>query len=1261
MSNMPNSSSAVWPWLALTASHRKLSIVFEGRPALRDQLKQFNPVKSAALVSGLLTNPALHANTIRLELLVHLLVAYGRGKRQFKARQISTWVNRKLSNTMFAYWEDPVEDVFLSNVTTEEGNFRIFEGIWENSAFYLQRILNVVRTLPEAPNTQKLRREIFAILRLSEEIAARRKLKRYAMGGGQDKGVIRIPSWDRLKSLRRSVVFSSADLEHLGITPSDLAPFLFSPSLRAQLLDQALGDTELERHPIVYETGKWIVMLPAAISVAVRRHVLEWIVSRGYEKSFDQNMVLEYRKLFTKSPVLGAPPPAEAVILSKRSQGTSILEFAKQIDTGRYLHVIAVVDSIEAYMKHGFSSPDPNVSELSDLIDGQIEKAQSFFTKQKGFKQGLTLLVSCGYGRPSVFRPLEGMPYWWVEFVSAPDLEILSWIPESSSLYLWRLLDNVRFLAQHGISIGNVNGLLNLYGWSEQTKHLILPAEGQFGADAVEIFIPTDCLAKVRQKIRQVLDAHVLPHPDKGFVLVRREAADSYFPDEADKPKYVSIDSVLAGVLLAAWVGKESIWWVEAEYANTGLSRGLVFRVWDAVTNWLHEAVPVLERFLSEQTDPILLIRLNFDEAHEEQADPTPEQQLRSCLSVTADQEKGTIRIVFRDPFFGGFREPKNVAERTLIRAISEGMLRLTGGLLDEYTLDAIVNEIVPNEDARYVHFFEGLHFRDYIRHYDRPEKLFVDDADEAQSKLGLGWLVQDPADEATFTTAHDSSSFLNRIVAAISERMCDQLKKLDRKDLIEKALWHVEGVEADKRRWERTARAVFALRENKASAKAVATQQLARCNAAEIALRLVVEMAVSECPLEGGASVGALDLTPLMSDVLMMFHLGGCSDAIKKGVMEPEVRVAANGDVLTHVGFRNKIVEPLGRQFGSVQLDHEVSRYEKHFEPFEPILTVRGRLPDAFLTAFEAEFGLSVDALRGLREALENLAVEKEKCVFVIRKDEILSYCAGSELTTVEVAEIVLDRFALWPRESWDTTPKQGFAKKDWYPWRFGRQLSLMRRPLVRLEDSDNPRYVISPGLLGIGIAYTLSRYYEARVEVSECRTGAMKRWIDDETNRRGHEFAKKVFEAIRALGYEALLEVKMTALLNDKLDKDYGDVDVLAWKTDADKALAIECKDLRFAKTPNEMAEQLNQFSGQVLPNGTRDQLLRHLDRCELLAERTRRLAKTIGMKNRHIFIQSVICFSKPVPTLYVAKRFPDVSFLTIDDFKQDNADLN
>ena len=265
----------------------------------------------------------------------------------------------------------------------------------------------------------------------------------------------------------------------------------------------------------------------------------------------------------------------------------------------------------------------------------------------------------------------------------------------------------------------------------------------------------------------------------------------------------------------------------------------------------------------------------------------------------------------------------------------------------------------------------------------------------------------------------------MNEVVEAIWQRMRVRLENLDRVSLIEQAFRHVEGVEADKMQWDRTIRAVVALRKDDSTTRAVAVQQIARFNATTLSLRLVVEMALSTCPLERGQSVGTLDLNSLMSDALSLFHLGGWSDAILKGVMEPEIKIAANGEILSHVGFREEIVEPFGVQFASVQLDHEASRYEKHFEPVKVLASVKAIFPEQFLAAVEAEFGTSVDSMRGFRDALESLALENQKSVFIARKDEILSYCAKSELTSVEIAEVVLNRFELWPRASWDNTPR--------------------------------------------------------------------------------------------------------------------------------------------------------------------------------------------------------------------------------------------
>lgn len=1242
-----------WASINMGVSLQPISDIFQELPSLKRKIESFHPIKSASIVAGLLSDPAFHANTLRLELLIQLFVAFACGGRQPSTGDLDWLLNRELGSSSFSLMEDPIEDVFISNVTTPYGNRKIFEGTWESSDFYLQRILDVTETLPKDQDATQLLREVHALLRVSDEVADRLNLDRYCQGSGEDKGKIRIPSAARIRTLKQAITFSHEELVRLGILPADLTPFIFQPCRRDALKEQEFGDNDLIRYPLVYDQKDWVVLLPSAISVAIRQHVLMWMCSKGYQDSFDKQLVMEYRDFFREAPIFGAAVPNNIPLPSKKAENKSLLDVSREVDKGRYVHFLAVVDSISSYQSYGFLTPDHDPTEISNILESRIKSTQDHFRKISGFKKGLTLIIGCGYGRPTVFYPPEKSDDWMIEFVSAPDFQSLSWIPGASSLSLWKLIEHETFLNSHNVSIANANGLLNLYGWWVSSDHFIIHPEIHFPDDQTHthIAIPTDCIANIRFNVRRGWDLHALPLPDGQFARVQRTTGKSYFPDDKDKPQYAAIDAARSGQWLVAWVGDKNIWWLTAEHDKTGLSRDLIFQAWDAVSNWMERAVPVLEHYTSHSGSGILSIALDFNSAHQEQEKPVEDSILKSSISVSSDKEKNSIRISFRDPFFAGFRNPKNIAERTILHKLAEGYFSLISETTEEQFIEKIIDEIVPDDNARYLHFIEAIHFRDHVHFYDRAKKLFIDDAEVARSKLGLGWLVQDRNNGDRFIAAPESVVFLNSVVGAIWKRMQPCLHSLDRKDFIKRALWHLEGVEADKKRWQRTIRAVLALRSNKESTKYVAMKQIARCNASELALRLLVEMAISECPLTGGNEVGRLDLTPLMSDILMIFHLGGCSDAINKGVMAPEIKIAPCGDVLTHTGFQDEVANPMGEHFESVRLDHEADQYERNYEEFRPVLTVIGSFDVDFLAAFEDEFGFSIDTLRLVRETFEDLAIEKESCVFVSSKSEILDHCRKTELTTVENAEKVLNAFYLWPRTTWDEVPR-GFKRADLYPWRFGRQLSLVRRPLVQLDNTSNPQFVISPGLFGISIALTISRYFEAEIDATQCKSTSMKRWIDNETNRSGLSFEKEVFEKVRSMGYEARHGAKVTALVNDCFDQDYGDVDVLAWKPYSNVIYAIECKNLRFAKTPNEIAEQLNRFGGQVLQNGDRDNLLKHVDRCNVLEARINDVAKTIGLSNQNISLQDVVCFSKPVPMQYVASRFPDVAFVTIDN---------
>ena len=143
-----------------------------GYPSLLAELRPLGAVKTAAVFAGLLTRAELQANCLRLEALVHLAAAYCEGS----GSPTTGFLRRAFDSVSEGYCgaqEDPSEDVFVALVNTPRGNFRVFEGIREGNAFHLQRILNVIETMPVGAAYDRLRASVESLLRISEAIAGR--------------------------------------------------------------------------------------------------------------------------------------------------------------------------------------------------------------------------------------------------------------------------------------------------------------------------------------------------------------------------------------------------------------------------------------------------------------------------------------------------------------------------------------------------------------------------------------------------------------------------------------------------------------------------------------------------------------------------------------------------------------------------------------------------------------------------------------------------------------------------------------------------------------------------------------------------------------------------------------------------------------------------------------------------------------------------------------------------------------------------------
>lgn len=447
--------------------------------------------------------------------------------------------------------------------------------------------------------------------------------------------------------------------------------------------------------------------------------------------------------------------------------------------------------------------------------------------------------------------------------------------------------------------------------------------------------------------------------------------------------------------------------------------------------------------------------------------------------------------------------------------------------------------------------------------------------------------------------------------------------------------LLNIEAARAEGRRWDRTIKACLAQHADKENVLKAATTEKYSLNGAMVSSRIVVEMALCECPLTGGRSPGEIEVARLLAYASLMHHMGGYSDAIKYEAMPAEIRISHFGDVMMDHSFTDTVVYRFGNEMQKRKFHQEARRYGDLF--LEP--KGSGRVEHLFDSDFNAawldEFGFTLDQGRPFVDQLENMAMGQHTAVMRLHNRDLVEWDSDAVAVPPEVKKMLVDAMRLWPRPQWEVAPK-GFSNRDWHPWRYRRRLSVVERPLIQLDDTDDPTFLVAPDLIREGLIYVFRCSYEAAYDEERFRSRRMRKWIGTTRSVAGNDFNEAVAARLRELGWTARSSVKLTEVLNAKLDRDYGDVDVLAWNQGAQRVLVIECKDLGSAKTHGEIAKQLGEFRGRDDEKGRPDRLKKHLNRMEVLRCSPEAAAKCIGCTGVPT-IEAHLVFENLVPVVF------------------------
>ena len=173
----------------------------------------------------------------------------------------------------------------------------------------------------------------------------------------------------------------------------------------------------------------------------------------------------------------------------------------------------------------------------------------------------------------------------------------------------------------------------------------------------------------------------------------------------------------------------------------------------------------------------------------------------------------------------------------------------------------------------------------------------------------------------------------------------------------------------------------------------------------------------------------------------------------------------------------------------------------------------VEGEVADPeFETAFVAEFGLSIEQYGNFVLHLTSEALERKDAHLCLRRSGILQRLRNAGVVK---PERVFEVFALVPRARWNEGKLANATARDWYPWRYNRRLSILRRPLIQLSTEQDPAVLVMPSILAGTLDY-LQQAALGQLPGELFDSPEMLSCIGRAADRIGHEFNRKVGRAI-------------------------------------------------------------------------------------------------------------------------------------------------
>jgi len=1212
-------------------------------------IRNWKRARAATTLAGLLTDPSFHANGIRIDWLQRLVLSKAIGDKKPQAAEISRALNVGLVAGRVFRLEDPIEDLFCDFIATKHGNFKIFTGQWESAGPYTQTLLDAFEQLPQSLQKDAALESVYAILRLSEELARRSGVERLTISGGNPQAEVQVPDTETLNRLAARVRFTDIDLNSLGIDRRQLSPFLLRAKQFPYIGEIEPGDSPLDFHPLFAAGSEMVVANPPGISLAVRA-VLVNVALRGGVANLLLSHMLEKQERHAEGSgfwptVTTALGPADIHFLR-----TSVMESA----AGRYLQIIQIPVTFDQFPKKAFGSVRRMNDETSAEIARQVTGFWTHLSRQGNVRESTTFLLLSGWGTPHAIAPPidhSRRPACW-RFMAASfaDIATLGACENGKFDSARRIVEQVEQLDEDGFSFQNLNGLLNMFGYWKSTKGNLIPEHMQEITPPCNLVLPTDEVLAPRIEAAKKRDYRSLPFPDGTRRIVLLEDWESL------QPIYASIKDLEQGKLVGAACIDGRIWWIVEE---SRLPREWRYRTWHTILRWMTAVGPAVIRSFTEAFPKIPAVAaIQAPPIDEYEALRAQERDIGDLPSSVRVRSGSSISVVELTPqWLGHVSTRDNDAEVEFVAAVFFALQAPGLVSVSREALRDVVRTAIGSSDWRWLHAREAFTPLERMARSDLFEDFHeIPLAAFSLAKCRSVWQFRRREEGTEISGEEECREFLAQYKEHILGKLISRIRSFNRQHLVLAAASSYQSARYEQSRWRLAIRAMRAI--HGASAFESALRRQYSINATQRAAKSVMEIAACEGLEAGGAVPDKQDLEDLSALALLLFGNGQLFASIRAGLVRPELKISPAGDLLSDRSVIESALAPAARISTEKTLNEASEEYGRGRPKDNQGTDERLPFDDAFRQALKAEYGVSAEAFVDLQFAVLQLAEAQHSGQFVLKRSELARALQANKNYPSQNVELLLNRLTLGWRSAWGDLPP-GTSEPDFDLGRFDRRHSLINRPLLALEAGADPLILIAPVIVSDSTMYALAGLRDGHLQNQFWNSEEARRYAGIRANEVGQAFEDHVAVRLKELGLKAWTRVKLSWILNMKVDPVLGDIDVLAISADNRRVWVIEAKDLRFCRTEAEVSARMSEYRGRITrDDGGRerpDKMLRHLRRVQFLRQHNIRARGRLGITDGPPEIRALLVVDSPQPmNFYMLDQLDDGSSAFLDSIE-------